>query len=120
MLDRRDRGTWGGRGRGGGETREREEDWKHGVFLQRVEKRLLCVSHYFSFFSFFILCLYVVRVAEFEGSQRGIFWVIGSFVFAVVLRRESSFIVEVKKKKKKRKEKKERRNDSYVLTSNFE
>lgn len=57
---------------------------------------------------------------SFEGSQRGIFWVIGSFVFAVVLRRESSFIVEVKKKKKKRKEKKERKNDSYVSISNFE
>lgn len=28
----------------------------------------------------FILCLYVVRLAEFEGSQRGIFWVIGLFI----------------------------------------
>lgn len=120
MLDRRDRGTWGGRGRGGGETREREEDWKHGVFLQRVEKRLLCVSHYFSFFFFSFYVYMSFESQSFEGSQRGIFWVIGSFVFAVVLRRESSFIVEVKRKKKKRKEKKERKNDSYVSISNFE
>lgn len=74
-------------------------------------------------FLFFLFSFYVYMSFEsqsFEGSQRGIFWVIGSFVFAVVLRRESSFIVEVKKKKKKRKEKKERKNDSYVSTSNFE
>lgn len=62
-------------------------------------------------FLFFLFSFYVYMSFEsqsFEGSQRGIFWVIGSFVFAVVLRRESSFIVEVKKKKKKK-----RKENSY-------
>lgn len=92
------------------------------VFFYKGWRKGCCACRitFLFFFFFFVLCLYVVRVAEFEGSQRGIFWVIGSFVFAVVLRRESSFIVEVKRKKKKRKEKKERKNDSYVSTSNFE
>lgn len=90
MLDRRDRGTWGGRRRGRGRGRE---GWKHGVFLQRVEKRLLRVSHYF--FLFYVYCR-CVRVAEFEGSQRGIFWVIGLFVLRLFSKGNRLLVVVVK------------------------
>lgn len=69
MLDRRDRATWGGRGgeRGIGNMCFSTKDG--GKVVVRVALLFL-----------FILCLYIVRLAEFEGSQRGIFWVIGLFM----------------------------------------
>lgn len=63
MLDRRDRATWGGRGleRGGLET---------CVFLQRMEKRLLCVSHYF-FFLFYVYMSFDSQ--SLKGRREGYF-----------------------------------------------